>query len=63
MLALRQFEHGDSLSQRTLRLRHTTQLRSLAVEAFLAFFSGAEAESDARGVGTAGEGVIRDEQR
>jgi hypothetical protein len=35
----------------------------LAVEAFLAFFSGAEAESDAREAGTAGEGVIRDEQR
>lgn len=29
MLARRQLEHGDSLSQRTLRLRHTTQLRGL----------------------------------
>lgn len=27
MPALRQFEHGERLSQRTLRLRHTTQLR------------------------------------
>ena len=28
MLARRQLEHGDNLSQRTLRLRQTTQLRS-----------------------------------
>lgn len=30
MFARRQFEHGDDLSQRTFRLRHTIQLRSFA---------------------------------
>jgi hypothetical protein len=29
IFARRQFEHGDRLSQRTLRLRHTMQLRNL----------------------------------
>ena len=29
MFARRQFEHGDVLSHRTLRVRHVTQLRSL----------------------------------
>ncbi len=31
IFARRQFEHGDCLSQRTLRLRHVTQLRSFGV--------------------------------
>ena len=57
ILALRQLEQGESLSHRTLRLRHTTQLRSFAVGADLALFSGAEAESGARGgVGSGAEG-------
>jgi len=33
MFARRQVEHGDCLSQRTLRLRHTTQLRSFGADA------------------------------
>ena len=33
MPARRQFEHGDVLSQRTLRVRHVTQLRGLACAA------------------------------
>lgn len=53
MSARRQFEHGDSLSQRTLRLRHTTQLRSfdagadevLADASEVAFLSELEAEA------------------
>lgn len=51
ILARRQLEHGASLSHRTLRLRHTVQLRSLAdVEVLLAakcdfaLFSGPKAE-------------------
>lgn len=49
MFARRQFEHGDFLSQRTLRLRHTTQLRSLAVAlgGELARFSASENEATA----------------
>lgn len=49
MLARRQFEHGDFLSQRTLRLRHTTQLRSLGVAlgGGLARFSAPETEATA----------------
>jgi hypothetical protein len=52
MFARRQFEHGDSLSQRTLRLRHTTQLRNLDAmggppwqAGALAFFSEPGVES------------------
>ena len=58
IFALRQLEQGESLSHRTLRLRHTTQLRSFGVGADLALFSGAEAESGARGggVGAGAEG-------
>jgi hypothetical protein len=36
MLARRQFEHGDCLSQRTLRLRQTMQLRAFSVGLSLA---------------------------
>jgi hypothetical protein len=55
ILARRQLEHGDCLSQRTLRLRHTTQLRnfglgagadegSLANGGEVALLSGCEAD-------------------
>lgn len=52
MFARRQFEQGDALSHRTLRVRHVTQLRSFGIEvpdglggavlglSALAFFSG-----------------------
>ena len=33
IFARRQFEHGDCLSQRTLRLRHTIQLRNFGAHA------------------------------
>lgn len=47
ILARRQFEHGDCLSQRTLRLRHTTQLRSLgAAEDADVVGAGADAGAD-----------------
>ncbi len=50
-----QLEHGDCLSQRTLRLRHMTQLRNLeasagaddGVLAEVAFFSEPKAEAAA----------------
>ena len=45
IFARRQFEHGDFLSQRTLRLRHTTQLRNFAVDRELALFSEPKAEA------------------
>lgn len=56
IFALRQLEHGDCLSQRTLRLRHTTQLRNFddgagadnrvpADAGEVAFFSELEAEA------------------
>lgn len=58
MFARRQFEHGDCLSHRTLRARHTTQERNFgaevlvgAVDGFIgdasdiASFSGLEARS------------------
>jgi len=53
MFARRQLEHGNCLSQRTLRLRHTTQLRSfdagvdevLADASEVAVFSELEAEA------------------
>lgn len=44
ILARRQLEHGDRLSQRTFRVRHTTQLRGCANEGDVAFFSEGEAE-------------------
>jgi hypothetical protein len=55
MFARRQLEHGDRLSQRTLRVRQTTQLRDckavgladddpLSETGELALFSGADAE-------------------
>lgn len=53
IFARRQFEHGDCLSQRTLRLRHTMQLRNfdddelLADTAEVAFFSEFESEAPA----------------
>jgi hypothetical protein len=49
IFARRQLEHGDSLSQRTFRVRHTTQLRSFGADELLrpdagdvAFFSETE---------------------
>jgi hypothetical protein len=56
MFAWRQLEHGDCLSQRTLRLRHTTQLRNFSAGAGaddrvladadeVAFFSELKAEA------------------
>jgi hypothetical protein len=56
MLARRQLLHGDLLSQRTLRVRHTRQLRDCAVVGLagddpfseageFAFFSEADADS------------------
>jgi hypothetical protein len=56
MFARRQFEHGARLSQRTLRLRHTTQLRGFGVASLrpeasnLALFSASEADANAPGV-------------
>jgi hypothetical protein len=61
IFARRQFEQGDCLSQRTFRLRHTTQLRGLRVrpapgvdadgshfaKGDLALFSALEAEAPA----------------
>ncbi|KAF3390312.1 hypothetical protein F1880_009099 [Penicillium rolfsii] len=61
MFARRQFEQGDCLSQRTFRVRHTTQLRGFGVRPApdvdadgasfavgeLAFFSVFEAEAPA----------------
>ncbi len=56
IFARRHVEHGDSLSQRTFRVRQTTQLRSFGAEADVlpllvadpgdvAFFSEGEAEA------------------
>ena len=56
MFARRQLEHGDRLSQRTLRVRHTAQLRDCDVVGLVdddlisgagefAFFSEADADS------------------
>ena len=42
--ALRQVEHGDSLSQRTFRVRHTTQLRSFGAGAGVDAGTGAGAD-------------------
>lgn len=64
MLARRQLEHGDCLSQRTLRLRHTTQLRGFLAETeavaaetgVLASFSDAETEAPP-GAGASGCGI------
>lgn len=58
ILARRQFEHGTCLSQRTLRLRQTTQLRSLGFSLLpevskFARFSASEAEG---AVGSAPDG-------
>lgn len=50
MFARRQLEHGDSLSQRTFRVRHTTQLRS--------FCAGAGAGADIGLPAEAGEVVL-----
>lgn len=61
MFARRQLEQGDCLSQRTFRLRHTTQLRGFVVRPVpdvnagdppftpgdLALFSAVEAEAPA----------------
>jgi len=47
MLAREQLEQGDCLSQRTLRLRHTTQLRNF----------GAGRDADADGGASAGTGT------
>ena len=46
MFARRQLEHGDCLSQRTLRERHTTQLRKFG---FGAAFGGAGLEAETAG--------------
>ena len=54
MFARRQFEHGDNLSQRTFRVRHTTQLRSSNIAwELLPFgaFSEGEAEATALAAG------------
>jgi hypothetical protein len=47
IFARRQLEHGDCLSQRTLRLRHTTQLRNFGAGAGAddGFLSEPEAEA------------------
>lgn len=50
MLARRQLEQGDSLSHRTLRERHTTQLRGFALPA--------DADVDVAGVVAAGRGPL-----
>lgn len=55
MFARRQLEHGESLSQRTLRERQTTQLRGLVAAvcgaiASLALFSGPGTDESAAGV-------------
>jgi hypothetical protein len=67
IFARRQLEHGDSLSQRTLRLRQTTQLRSFGVHAVeggngevgaLAFSSAAEAAEAGLSSGPGGWDIL-----
>lgn len=70
MFARRQLEQGDSLSQRTFRVRHTAQLRSFVAGADagvdkllpadagdVAFFSDAEAEAPTLAGGVASKNV------
>ena len=72
IFARRQLEQGDNLSQRTFRVRHTTQLRSfgegagggtdkllLADARDVAVFSEGEAEAPILGRGIVGECVTR----